>query len=615
MSKRWDSEQEAVIKAPPDARLLIDAGPGTGKTAVAIARIKNLVESHGVEPSRIWFVSFSRTAVKEARDRIRQEMQDNPGAAEAINVRTIDAHAWSLRAGFEGNELANRGFEHNIESLRQLLVRSEELRDYIGQVEHLMVDEAQDVLGARAGLLLDLVEAVPPTCGITILADEAQAIYGFSEEDSEERPQALVPGIQARGLGFRNLRLSKVYRTSAPNLAHIFRNTREMVMSLAEPTRKLEAVRRDVLGRANGVLTGWADPVALRGQKDLFVLHRHRAAALITSTALLKEGVAHRVRMRGVPVTIPGWVAAALATVESDRLGRKDFLRLWESNVAGSVLAPLSAEAAWMLLVQHAGETETMISLTRLRHILSSSRIPHDFLTSEVGNGGVVVGTIHASKGREAARVHLMLPETEWQTSNQDEEARIVFVGATRARSELLVGTTRTSAGKTTKNDRTWRKTMRGGIQIQVGLERDILAEGLCGRRHWATPDAARSIQERLRLLSDYPARAHANYDLHRQSYVLQDEVTRAPLGILAPHLEFDMREIARSAGSGRGFRRPDQIWHLYVVGVRSLVLPPDSPEAATLHAPWGSSGFMLAPVILGFPTTNLVPGGSREQP
>ena len=58
----WDKSQREVIDAPLEDRILVGAGPGTGKTAVACARVSQLIDQGGLEPSRIWLISFSRNA-------------------------------------------------------------------------------------------------------------------------------------------------------------------------------------------------------------------------------------------------------------------------------------------------------------------------------------------------------------------------------------------------------------------------------------------------------------------------------------------------------------------------------------------------------------------------
>ena len=67
-----------------------------------------------------------------------------------------------------------------------------------------------------------------------------------------------------------------------------------------------------------------------------------------------------------------------------------------------------------------------------------------------------------------------------------------------------------------------------------------------------------------------------------------------------------DLFTVARAVQEKTGGpqrRPPDAFRHLHVYGIRTVVLPPDSPEAETLHDPWRSSGIILAPLILGYTT------------
>jgi Rad3-related DNA helicase len=93
-SIQWTDDQRTIIEAPLDARLLVEAGPGTGKTAVACARVARLLDT-GVVSSSIWLFSFTRTAVQEIRDRIRLLAQQQSEAA-GVRITTIDSHAWQV---------------------------------------------------------------------------------------------------------------------------------------------------------------------------------------------------------------------------------------------------------------------------------------------------------------------------------------------------------------------------------------------------------------------------------------------------------------------------------------------------------------------------------------
>jgi len=66
----WDDAQRYVINYPLDKRLVVDAGPGTGKTEVALSRVAHLVNDCRINAGSIWIISFSNTAVNELKNRI-----------------------------------------------------------------------------------------------------------------------------------------------------------------------------------------------------------------------------------------------------------------------------------------------------------------------------------------------------------------------------------------------------------------------------------------------------------------------------------------------------------------------------------------------------------------
>jgi DNA helicase-2/ATP-dependent DNA helicase PcrA len=61
-------EKAARIETGP---VLVDAGPGTGKTRTLIARILYLLDEHRIEPERILALTFSNRAAEEMRSRLR----------------------------------------------------------------------------------------------------------------------------------------------------------------------------------------------------------------------------------------------------------------------------------------------------------------------------------------------------------------------------------------------------------------------------------------------------------------------------------------------------------------------------------------------------------------
>lgn len=64
-------EQKAVITADHRKRILVNAGPGTGKTWTLIERIKEFLNNEEVEPENIVVLCFSRAAVRVITERLK----------------------------------------------------------------------------------------------------------------------------------------------------------------------------------------------------------------------------------------------------------------------------------------------------------------------------------------------------------------------------------------------------------------------------------------------------------------------------------------------------------------------------------------------------------------
>lgn len=78
-------QEEEIIDAAPGARLIVEAGPGSGETRVAIERVRSLINAD-VSPTRIWMVSFTHAATGEMRNRIAATLKEPRAALEVANL-------------------------------------------------------------------------------------------------------------------------------------------------------------------------------------------------------------------------------------------------------------------------------------------------------------------------------------------------------------------------------------------------------------------------------------------------------------------------------------------------------------------------------------------------
>lgn len=596
-----DQGQSAVLGAGSDERLLVDAGPGTGKTHTACLKVVVLIKEHDIPPSRIWMISFTRTAVHEIRSRLTR-LLDDPSDAASVRIATLDSLAWTVHSGFSKDAVLTGNYDDNIAQTLSEIRDNPDVREELEKVRHVVIDEAQDIVGIRAELVLAIIDTVAPDCGITVFADQAQAIYGFTEDDvSEEKPRVrLLEELEDRE--FRSVRLTEIHRTNSPPLLRIFRDVRTKVLNNEVPAAARGSEIRTEIERLADADLGAATKLDLSAlPQNSLVLMRQRSDVLLASS--FNQDIPHRLRMSGLPIRTVPWPALLFWDHIERRLTRESFDRLWSERLIGQS-GTLSSESAWLLLYETAGVSANVIDLHRLRSVLGRSNPPGSFTTPEYGDVGPIIGTIHASKGREAEEVCLYLPPVPDEVDDEDnanEEVRVMFVGATRARSKLSVGK---STGRRLGNmgGRFWKRLSGGRLQVEIGRMYDIDARGLVGKSTFKASADALSAQKFLADNSVLQGLfASASRDLGWNFALETSDGLR--LCALSEKVKADLREIAKQCES---WPPPNYLPHIRSLGLRTIATRADDPIIDQLHEPWRSSGFLLAPMLIGICMTKL---------
>jgi hypothetical protein len=590
-----DDSQNFVINLPPSARVIVSAGPGAGKTHVACQRIAALING-GIASNRIWVVSFTRTAIVEFRNRIANSLVDSSDAT-SIRIATLDSHAWAIQSGFSPSANLKGDYEDNIQAALERVCSDADAADYLSTLQHVVIDEAQDILGIRAEFVSQLIDKLSPEAGVTVFGDEAQAIFGFSEEDRVTTfVTRLLALLEAKGFG--QAELSRIHRTTDPRLREIFTNVRRRVLSISvRPSVSCEQVRNDIVRLAHAT-GGFANQLDLDGIDDsTLILMRRRAEVLERSSR--NADIPHRLRMAGLPVRLLPWLAATFWDyTDGTKIPWSEFERRWKERVSGPLaVRTTTPEEAWALLIETAGINSRVVDLRVLRSVLGRASPPMLFCSPEYGDEGPIIGTVHASKGREADEVRLFLPPINLTADNPEEETRVEFVGATRARHRLRVGEGAPIRNSHLEGGRVFRTTRKGKIQVEIGRPHDLRPTGLVGQQAFGSAEEARKAQQAWCIQpqrKQLVARQERSLDY---AYELMDE-SNGRLGVLSADFKDEMGQIARKTN-----KWPPATSFPYIrsLGLRSLVLPSDHPELETLHEPWRLSGFLFAPLLMGY--------------
>jgi hypothetical protein len=612
----WDKPQEKVIQRPRSERCIIDAGPGTGKTAVACARVAWLIKE-GVTPGNIWVISFTRTAVREIRSRIKKYVC-NDGDTYAVKIATLDSHAWAIHYGFENTEKFLGTYDENIGTLTEMVQKDPRVIEYLrSSFAHLIIDEAQDIVGIRANLLLEIIRQLPSSCGVSVFADEAQAIYGWSLDDDEENPDKTIQMTlpqkirETFGNKFRDCNLKTIFRTNDTKLKALFTDTRKKVLDTdSEVYTKHENVKNEVRNLAHDRVSEKIEKYEIKDPQNTFILFRRRAEVLLA--AGFYDTKPHRIRMSGLPLCLHSWIGACLSEYTQKNLSKSDFISLWTKKVGASETSLNHAEDKWDLLVSNAGKNKKIVSMEMLRQLIGRKQPPTEFCYHEIGTKGPIIGTIHASKGREANEVCLLMPGSPGPDSDYDEETRVVFVGATRAKTQLHVGQGYNNhyATRLKTSGRVYKLATEKNAPLamfEIGHEGDITASGIAGSKYYSDADQVKTLQKHIRDLAGKISPAFALAD-HGSGHIYRFKTGKYPDGedlcCLSEALNsnlFDIGKEIKSSIGGSNRRPPNELKYLRTYGIRTLVLSPDSSECEQLLEPWSESGIMLAPVVLGY--------------
>ncbi|TAZ73773.1 ATP-dependent helicase [Rhizobium ruizarguesonis] len=490
-----DPDQVMVVRLPASKRAIVSAGPGSGKTQVVCRRIIHLLEQ-GTPASNIWLLSFTRVAVEELRKRIGGTISSTADAS-SLRVATFDSFASRvLDAGLPNGAARPNGYDAAVSAASDMLLSpSPILNNHVARISHVVIDEAQDLVGTRLSMMRRFVDLLPATCGVTILGDPAQSIYGWNISRPDGQPGLLDPVP-----GFESLALRTDHRTQDARLASFFSEARDFILGgAAEPDELYVGIREKVEAASVRSVQSLSDPAIPAGNRTM-VLFRSRRALLSESHRLMTNGRAFRLRPSGHGQLIRPWIGALLAGLPLDvPISRGELvdrfslaapvLPAFSSNeeaVQSDEIGPTQiAEQAWQTLLDLADNPGHRLSLTSLYRRLGSGSLPPGLLRNVLGNTGPVLGTIHGAKGLEADHVVLMLPRMPNSFSGEErpmhgrpvdlrEEARVLYVGATRAKRALYTGSQRVGKLRRMDGSRSWRGHA-GDFSMEVGIEGDIL--------------------------------------------------------------------------------------------------------------------------------------------
>ncbi len=475
--KQIDSAED-IIKSSLASRILVNAGPGTGKTHTVIERLKYIdVNEKDIMPDSVLVLCFSRSAVKVIRDRLAEAIDKGEilPYAKRFTIMTFDSFAtWYLMQTEPKRNLAYNSYDDRIKMfIREYESNVKILNDGLS---YLIVDEIQDLVGVRAELVQSLLKNI--NCGFLLLGDECQAIYDYQITDEREmNATKLYEWLEKSFDTLEEYELTRDWRHTS-SLGKMFDPLRQSMLYRPFNIQKEELAKilnsydvsdisaEDVIRCCNGegrrAILSWSNGDAYRQSQELY---------------LSDVGIKHTVLTGARRLCFRKEIAMALSCYTQNTIDQRTFMKL----AAEADIDRESAKLLWSgILFTTDKDDEDYIPIEVLRRALLSERRVDETLISE-SDADVVISTIHKAKGREFDTVLLN------QTGNieSSDSIKVYYVALTRAKKDLVVRRSRGHYGNRdlqVDRGRYIEVNRRNLKRIELGIDGDIDPNGFVAK-------------------------------------------------------------------------------------------------------------------------------------
>ena len=455
---------DCIINAPIDSHIILNSGPGTGKTYTIIQRLIYILQNNLCPAEEIYILCYTRSAKKVVEDKLDEAVMNGtiPASAKNICVLTFDSYAtYFLMAlqEFEEVDYDNCGYNDRINLFNKNITQE----DFEG-ISYFIVDEIQDLVNERAQMVLNILKNLK--CGYLLAGDRCQSIYDYEADKDATLDSVKFYKLVEDLLPLDTQRYEiSVNRRQSSALASDSAAMREVL---------LHKSIREQNEYASSIISRYAQDIkiekyikTLHGLPDCptAILCRNNGEAEYISGLLCKQGIVHTLN-RGVNnvTPLPRWIADVFWDYCRETITKNDFIDRFTFRCNSK----LEAEYVWSKLCDFLeSDNNQRISLSKMTTALAVvNNVPKEFY-DELPT--LSVSTIHKAKGSEFDRVILVDSEIEADNSSS-EEARVRYVALTRPKNQLV----------TMKKNQTFFKKSSSGRVVRVGIHNYGKANQYC---------------------------------------------------------------------------------------------------------------------------------------
>lgn len=490
-------EQKEVVSALYSQNMLVNAGPGAGKTHVLMMRAAHLIHKQRLQPEQIIILAFNRAVVHEIRSRIKDLFSKLGYGAYVRVLRVQTFHAFALTHMNETiDTTADDALKNVVHNFAERLQENPAFaHSVVGDARAILVDEFQDMTADFYAVVKTLATTarIANGAGIMVIGDDDQDIMQWARRKAQEPSTDGTEYFNRFVDDMPNARLHYL-TTNYRSLAEIVASSQRLISAERSKLLKISRQKRDVQLKphreGNGEVkflrepADWSDPQLIAFIKQTKELKQSCAILCRTNAEVVRlhevvRGVFPEVVIQGEEGIRLGQLRhiAVFSDIIKERLERDGNLSLSNKILEEAVLTfrtkqiPESNDETaiqelrdiWM-----SGEKEKSgAQLEDFLHFIDETRTD-DFSRmreKQLELDGkpqfsVVLSTIHKVKGLQFDHVWIHPSEARFPYENDVaipdalpeadrnnrllpyavEEAKLFYVAMTRARNKVMCG-------------------------------------------------------------------------------------------------------------------------------------------------------------------------------
>lgn len=426
-------KQAEIINDAYSKYIVVAAGPGSGKTRVLVHKLASLLLLEDVKHEQLLMVTFSRAAATEFKKRL-VELIGN--AANFVEIKTFHSYCFDL-LGRVGTIEASR----NVVKDAAEMIRNGEVEQGKITKSVLVIDEAQDMDEHE----FELVRALMTTndsMRVIAVGDDDQNIYEFRGSNSANL-KALIENY-----GAVKYEMTENYRSKK----NIILLANAFAGSISQ---RMKSVPVEAVTDEDGLVEITHHSCAAMEEavvNNLLSTYKSGKVCVLTNTNDEAQSILGLLLKKGKR-------AKLIQSLDGFKLYNLLEIRVFLKAIDRNLNSPVISNDIWHLAKKELlSNYQGSSCIDNVKRLISDFEMTHsvkyrsDFeefvyeskfedFYDEQDKEVIYISTIHKSKGREFDYVYMMLKNS---TGNTDAERRALYVGMTRAKSNLYIHTNTT---------------------------------------------------------------------------------------------------------------------------------------------------------------------------